>query len=155
MSLAGRPLRQVQAELDELWLDLDMLCHAAGVDAAWVRQRADEGLLAPLPLGPGDAWRFDAAALRRVRCMRRIELHFDAVPELAALVADLEDDVGRGAAGVGYSQRAMACTSSSNSCPASAISTRPSRPRTSVIGSPLGLGSACATAGVTKPDGKA
>lgn len=85
----------VDALLDELWLDLDQLCRVAGVPAPWVRQRAAEGLLEPRPLGPHDDWRFDAAALRRVRCMQRIERDFDAVPELAALVADLEDEIAR------------------------------------------------------------
>ena len=41
------------------------------------------------------AWRFDAIALRRVRSMVRLERDFDAVPELAALVADLEEEVQR------------------------------------------------------------
>lgn len=83
------------ALLDELWLDLDQLCRVAGAPAHWVQQRAAEGLLEPRPLGPHDEWRFDAAALRRVRCMLRIERDYDAVPELAALVADLEDEIAR------------------------------------------------------------
>lgn len=85
----------VDALLDEWWLDLDQLCRVAGAPAPWVRQRAAEGLLDPQPLGPHDDWRFDAAALRRVRCMLRIERDFDAVPELAALVADLEAEIAR------------------------------------------------------------
>ncbi|GAB4038483.1 MAG: hypothetical protein Fur0014_07220 [Rubrivivax sp.] len=83
----------VQALLDEVWLDLDELCRAAGVAPRWVDERVAEGLLQARPLGPGGAWRFDAAALRRVRCMARMERDFDAVPELAALVADLEDEI--------------------------------------------------------------
>jgi len=31
----------------------------------------------------------------RARCMARLERDFDAVPELAALVADLQDEIGR------------------------------------------------------------
>jgi len=85
----------VEAMLDELWLDLDDLCRAAGVDAAWVHERVAAGLLEVPPLGPRDAWRFDAAALRRVRCMARVERDFDAVPELAALVVDLQDEIDR------------------------------------------------------------
>ena len=34
-------------------------------------------------------------ALQRVRCMVRLERDFDAVPELAALVADLQDEIER------------------------------------------------------------
>jgi chaperone modulatory protein CbpM len=90
-----RDTTPVDALLDELWLDLDQLCRVAGVPAQWVHQRAAEGLLELRPLGPHDGWRFDAAALRRVRCMLRVERDFDAVPELAALVADLEDEIAR------------------------------------------------------------
>lgn len=83
----------LEALLDELWLDLDDLCRLAQVDAHWVRLRVGEGLLHAQPLGPGDAWRFDTVTLHRVRRMAHLERHFDAVPELAALVADLEAEV--------------------------------------------------------------
>lgn len=89
MRQAAGPL---EAMLDELWLDLDELCRIAGVDTPWVRQRVAEGLLTVRIL-PGDGWRFDTAALRRARRMACLERDFDAVPELAALVADLEDEV--------------------------------------------------------------
>lgn len=85
----------VQALLDELWLDLDDLCRVGGVSAPWVRERVAEGLIGALPFGAGDAWRFDAAAVRRVRCMAQLERDFDAVPELAALVADLQEEIDR------------------------------------------------------------
>jgi chaperone modulatory protein CbpM len=85
----------VEALIDELWLDLDALCRATDVDAGWVQQRTAEGLLPPPRHGARDERRFDAALLRRVRCMVRIERDFDAVPELAALVADLEAEIER------------------------------------------------------------
>ena len=53
-----------------------------------------------------------------------------------------------------HRKSAICSTSSGKSWPASPISTRPSRPRTTVTGRPLGLGSARATAGVTSVDGK-
>ena len=40
-------------------------------------------------------WRFSSAELARARRMRQIERDFDAVPELAALVADMLDEVDR------------------------------------------------------------
>lgn len=89
------PVTAVEALLDDVWLDLDELCRAAGVSAPWVRERVAEGFVAAHAYGPGDAWRFDAAALRRVRCMAQVERDFDAVPELAALVADLQDELAR------------------------------------------------------------
>jgi hypothetical protein len=40
-------------------------------------------------------WRFSGAALGRARRMYRIERDFDAVPELAALMADLLEEIDR------------------------------------------------------------
>ncbi len=51
-----------------------------------------EGLLA----APGEepsTWRFSSRDLRRARQMLRFERDFDAVPELAALVADLFEEL--------------------------------------------------------------
>ncbi len=79
-----------EALLDEFWLDLDALCRATGADAAWVQLRVSEGLLPAAGAG-----RFDATALLRVRRLLRVERDFDALPELAALVADLEDEIAR------------------------------------------------------------
>jgi chaperone modulatory protein CbpM len=85
----------VEAMLDEALLSLDELCRAGAVSPQWVEERIVAGLLAPRTPAAGatDEWCFDAVALRRVRCMARLERDFDAVPELAALVADLEDEI--------------------------------------------------------------
>jgi chaperone modulatory protein CbpM len=80
--------------LDDALLTLDELCRMSAVSPQWVIERVQGGLLQ----AEGDqvqAWRFDALALGRVRHMRRVERDFDAVPELAALVADLLDEVQR------------------------------------------------------------
>ena len=82
----------VQALLDEAMLSLDELCRVGAVTPQWVSDRIAEGLLQAGGEAAAD-WRFDVAALRRVRCMARIEHHYDAVPELAALVADLEAEI--------------------------------------------------------------
>lgn len=83
----------VEVMHDELWLDMDTLCRAAGIDAGWLRERSAAGLL-PLavPGARGDGG-LDAALLRRLRSMARVERDFDAVPELAALVADMEAEI--------------------------------------------------------------
>lgn len=82
----------LQALLDELGLDLDQCCRSAGVDAQWLRQHIADGLV-QASADAGGQWRFDAIALRRVRRLVRLERDFDAAPELAALVADLEEEV--------------------------------------------------------------
>lgn len=89
------PTAPLQAPADEHWLDAESLCRLAGVDEAWLGERVTEGLLTVVARGPGDAWRFDAVALRRVRRLRGLERDFGAAPELAALVADLEDELRR------------------------------------------------------------
>lgn len=88
--------------MHEVWQDallsLDELCRACAVPPDWLHERLSAGLLTAPAVRPSDdpaAWRFDAIALRRVRSMVRLERDFDAVPELAALVADLEEEVQR------------------------------------------------------------
>ncbi len=66
-------------------LDLDTLCRLAGVDLAWLDTHAS--LLQP---AASDAW-----LLARVRRLVWLEREFDAVPELAALVVDLEEELRR------------------------------------------------------------
>ena len=79
---------------DEL-ITLEELIVVCAVSREWVRTRVEEGLLPA---------RFDAIAVRRARRMRDLERDFDAAPELAALVADLLEELeairarlGRGA----------------------------------------------------------
>jgi chaperone modulatory protein CbpM len=80
--------------IDEQTLTLDELACACGVDAAWLSQRLDTGLLGCCS-GEGAARRFASQQLDRARRLRAIELDFDANPELAALVVDLIDEIHR------------------------------------------------------------
>lgn len=83
----------VHASLDDGLFDLDTLCRATAVSPDWVVERVESGLLRTAGGHVVAQWRFDAVALRRVRQMKRVERDFDAVPELAALVSDLLDEV--------------------------------------------------------------
>lgn len=78
--------------LDEACLTLEELCAACAVEPVWVIRHVEEGLLAPLS-GPATSWRFSSASLHRTRRIHALERDFDAVPELAALVADLLEEV--------------------------------------------------------------
>jgi chaperone modulatory protein CbpM len=80
------------AVIDETGLTLDEFTRACAVEREWVVARVQEGLLPSLGGAP-HAWRFDSLALRRAREMRRLERDFDAVPELAALVVDLIEEL--------------------------------------------------------------
>jgi chaperone modulatory protein CbpM len=89
MSVTPEPLH---AMFDDGGLTLDQLCSTCAVTAGWVTVRIEEGLIAAPP-GEPHVWRFDAVTRHRVRRMQRLERDFDAVPELAALVADLQDEI--------------------------------------------------------------
>ncbi len=78
--------------LDEAALTIEQICAACGVSRAWIEQRVREGLLTAAGEAPVD-WRFGGREIRRVREMYRLECHFDAVPELAALVVDLHEQI--------------------------------------------------------------
>jgi chaperone modulatory protein CbpM len=78
--------------LEEQCLTLEQLAQACAVEPAWVARLIDEGLFPGMP-GPREQWRFDVAALRRARRIRQIEHGFEAAPELAALVADMLEEM--------------------------------------------------------------
>lgn len=65
-------------------LTLEELTIVCAVSSDWVRERLAEGLLPA---------RFDTLVVRRVRRMVSLERDFDAAPELAALMADLLEEL--------------------------------------------------------------
>ena len=67
------------------------LARACGVGADWVREHVEAGVLRFDPAS-GD-WRFDSTTLVRARRIARLEASFDADPQLAALTADLIEEV--------------------------------------------------------------
>lgn len=85
----------LEATLDELWLDMDDVCRMACVEVTWVQARLDCGALTAERTEAGDAWRFNHLSLCKIRRMACLERDFDAVPELAALVIDLEEEIKR------------------------------------------------------------
>jgi chaperone modulatory protein CbpM len=78
--------------MEEACLTLEQLAVACAVEPDWVLRHIREGFF-PAPSGPAAEWRFTSAALQRARRIREIERDFEAVPELAALVADLLDQM--------------------------------------------------------------
>lgn len=77
-------------------LGLDALASACHMDTEWVITRLQEGLLQTGPDGadgrPG-TWRFSSATVVRARRLAHLEVTFDADPQLAALTADLIEEV--------------------------------------------------------------
>lgn len=80
------------ALLDDACLSLDELARSCAVRHDWVIARVQDGLLATRGELPSD-WRFSSRDLARARQMLRLERDFDAVPELAALFADLLEEL--------------------------------------------------------------
>lgn len=78
--------------LEDACLTVEQLASACAVETEWVVRRVGEGLL-PATGEATAEWRFTASALLRARRMRDIEREFDAVPELAALVADMLEEL--------------------------------------------------------------
>jgi chaperone modulatory protein CbpM len=73
---------------DDACLTLEELCSVCALERDWLVVRVREGLIPAS--GASDAeWRFTTTALARVRRMRDIERSYEAAPELAALVADM------------------------------------------------------------------
>lgn len=77
--------------IDEQTLDLHELASACAVSAEWVVERVEAGLLACS--SSGGEMRFASAHLVRARRMVTTERCFEANQELAALVADLIEEV--------------------------------------------------------------
>lgn len=80
--------------LDEAGLTLDQMVCLCAVSREWVVQRVEERML-PASGGAADGWRFSSRAVWRARRMVALERDFDAVPELAALAADLMEELER------------------------------------------------------------
>lgn len=80
--------------LDETALTLEELAHACGVSRDWVILHVEAGILA-VPEIDSASWRFSSRDLWRARQLRALERDFDALPELAALVIDLQEEILR------------------------------------------------------------
>lgn len=80
--------------LEDAWLSLEQVAGACAVDTAWLLARLQADLFPEAACAAG-TWRFPPAALARARRMRQVERDFDAAPELAALVADLLEEIDR------------------------------------------------------------
>lgn len=77
-------------------LTVEELARACAVAPDWIVERVEAGYLASFGGGRRHAeWRFASAELVRTRRLVSLERDMDANPELAALVADLMEEVQR------------------------------------------------------------
>jgi len=90
--------------LDEAALTFDELAHACGVPHEWVSIHVAAGILATAGSAPAE-WRFSSRELCRARQLLALERDFEALPELAALVIDLQEEIARLRSRLGRSAR--------------------------------------------------
>lgn len=83
------------ALLDEAALTLDELARACAVEPRWIVERIEAGFLGGAPTEQIACMRFTSVELVRAQRLAATERDFDANPELAALVADLIEEVER------------------------------------------------------------
>ncbi len=77
-----------QEILADACLTLEQLCAAAALEREWLIRHVEEGLI-PVSGTAVTEWRFTTVHIVRARRMHEIERTYDAAPELAALVADM------------------------------------------------------------------
>jgi chaperone modulatory protein CbpM len=78
--------------LEDSWLTLEQAAAACTVEPTWLLRHIEEGLF-PHAESLAGTWRISSVGLVRARRMRALEREFDAVPELAALMADLLEEM--------------------------------------------------------------
>lgn len=78
--------------IEDSWLTLEQIAAACPVETHWLRCRLEEGLI-PHAESVAGVWCFASTSVVRVRRMRQLERDFDAVPELAALFADMLEEL--------------------------------------------------------------
>mgnify|MGYP003498138603 FL=1 len=81
--------------LDDAALDLNQLARGCAVTTEWVHTHVEAGVLEPLAGGGAAEWRFSSTTLVRARRIAELEQTYDADPQLAALAADLMEEVAR------------------------------------------------------------
>jgi len=78
--------------LEGACLTLEQLCAAAALDRGWLIRHVEEGLISASGTQVTE-WRFTSVHVNRARRMHEIERTYEAAPELAALVADLLEEL--------------------------------------------------------------
>lgn len=81
--------------LEEVRLTLDELARSCRVSREWIIARVQGGVLSggdSIDANP-ETWQFDSRSFIRIKRMIAIERDFDGNPELAGLVADLQEEI--------------------------------------------------------------
>lgn len=81
--------------LDEVALSVEELARACNVEPEWVLRHVQAGVLGGEPGVQAPGWRFRSGDLSRAMRLLRMEREFDANEDVAALIADLGDEIRR------------------------------------------------------------
>jgi len=84
----------VETIVEENCLSLEEFASLCAVEPDWVIQHIHDGLLSGVSQ-ENDHWRFSTMQLTRAKRILTIERNFEASPELAALVADMQEEMDR------------------------------------------------------------
>ena len=87
-----RPIHDAEVLRDAAF-SVEGAARACGVEVLWLQQRVEAGVLRVHLESEG--WRYDSFILVRARRVANLETCFDADPQLAALTADLIEEVAR------------------------------------------------------------
>ena len=82
----------VGAVLEGSSLTIDQVCAVCAIEEEWIVRHVEEGLLSVSGTTVTE-WRFSSTDLRRAQRMRALERDFEAAPELAALMADMLEEM--------------------------------------------------------------
>lgn len=77
---------------EESYLSVEQVASFCAVEPEWVIQHMEDGLLSAAKQESG-SWCFSAVELTRAKRIVSIERNFEALPELAALVADMQEEL--------------------------------------------------------------
>lgn len=81
--------------LEETALQVHELARCCRVSTQWIEAHVEAGVLQPLHGHGRENWRFDRRTRVRIRRIVQLEQTWDADPQLAALTADLMEEVAR------------------------------------------------------------
>ncbi|MBH1965584.1 MAG: MerR family transcriptional regulator [Comamonadaceae bacterium] len=79
--------------LEDEALTVQDLARGARMQPEWVVTHVEAGVFQPCAGGAAAEWRFTTTTLQRARRIAQLEHSFDADPQLAALAADLMEEV--------------------------------------------------------------
>ena len=78
--------------VEDAYFTVEQFCAVCSIEQEWIVRHVQEGLF-PISGAVVSEWRFSSADLRRAQRMRALERDFEAAPELAALMADMLEEI--------------------------------------------------------------